>query len=754
MKKRWNILASALLILPLAASLASAPIAMADDTTTPATETDSQKADETITAPTDTTQATIAIHKLGNISSNASVPAGSAYANTANYPRLAGFSYAIFDITGVSQADIDPNTNIQLTDAATADGIPATFDFDSFEIANGSNTFKANLTKDTFVAGGTTDEDGTFKVDVPKKSGNKNATYVILEAPKEGFSQPNAATVISFPAYEDNSDTELSVINVYPKSDVTASGSLYLQKIGTADNKGINGASFVITRDDGYAVAKTAADAQYTFTNDPAEYQTFVSGNAYFPSTASITEFPLGENSGYVNVSGLPVGTYTITETQSVKDIAALIKSETVKKVKIAVDADDATKVTVQELDADGNPVAKAITINNRLKIKNDTEKVTKTLNDSTRVSANGKITKNDYNVGDAIPFKVSANIPEGIADKTDAGNNVYTKFELYDVHDTALTATITDGKIPGATLYVLGTDGSKTEVADYSITDIASDKLASLSDGDTDGKTGFTLSVDPAVIPTLTPGAELVFEYSMTLNATNGAFKNTVDVIPGNDTDIIHDPTPPSVEVQTGGRKFIKKDASTKDVLAGAAFAVKDKDGRYLQYRKGETVVGTFTGAPTDYDNVKWISKEDADVALTAAAQEAGKDVSQLTEQEKATAVHATLITSSEDGTFEVNGLADLGTDKDYELVEVTAPKDYVLSDEAVQFDVAFKNEADSNTDENTYDLKALDVTNVPKGILPHTGGKGIIAFIIIGAALIVLTAVYFIKGRKQVEA
>ncbi len=96
----------------------------------------------------------------------------------------------------------------------------------------------------------------------------------------------------------------------------------------------------------------------------------------------------------------------------------------------------------------------------------------------------------------------------------------------------------------------------------------------------------GFTVAVDPAYIPSLTPGATLKFTYFMHLNEqadpTKG-FTNEANV----DNGHTEDKTPPTVDVVTGGKRFVKidGDVSADEPLADAEFVVRDQDSDSANY-------------------------------------------------------------------------------------------------------------------------------------------------------------------------
>lgn len=81
-----------------------------------------------------------------------------------------------------------------------------------------------------------------------------------------------------------------------------------------------------------------------------------------------------------------------------------------------------------------------------------------------------------------------------------------------------------------------------------------------------------------------------------------------------------------------------------------------------------------------------------------------------------------------------------------EYFLHETKAPEGYALP--------KAENAYFSFTVNDTDDTDTKDIDNQPKGILPHTGGMGIIAFVAVGAALIAGVGFYFVKRRQETEA
>lgn len=232
---------------------------------------------------------------------------------------------------------------------------------------------------------------------------------------------------------------------------------------------------------------------------------------------------------------------------------------------------------------------------------------------------------------------------------------------------------------------------GSPVKNTDYTITE---------HDG------GFTvdLKLDSAAVKALA-GQKLQLAYNMTLTATvdpDTLQSNKASVQINNDTEQqITPPTP----VGTGGYKFTKKDAQTGKVLQKAKFVVTNKE---------QSKFATFTtNAKGDNVFTKWVDTKDA----------------------------ATKVVSDDNGSIRVIGLLN----GDYVLNETDTPSaNYVLlKDGTITFTV----------EHGKYGASNLDVKNTPKGLLPSTGGAGIYAFIIIGAAMMIGAYIWFKKSRQQEE-
>ena len=216
----------------------------------------------------------------------------------------------------------------------------------------------------------------------------------------------------------------------------------------------------------------------------------------------------------------------------------------------------------------------------------------------------------------------------------------------------------------------------------------------------------GFTVdfTLSSAAVKALA-GQKLQLTYDMTLTATvdpDALQSNKASVQINNDTE--QQITPPT-SVGTGGYKFTKKDAQTGKVLKGAEFVVTSKDQKkYASF---------VQNANKDYVFAKWVDAKD----------------------------DTTKVVSDDNGSIRVIGFVN----GDYVLNETKAPSaNYVLlKDGTITFTV----------EHGKYGASNLDVNNTPKGLLPSTGGAGIYAFIIIGAAMMIGAYIWFKKSRQQAE-
>ncbi|EME3542260.1 isopeptide-forming domain-containing fimbrial protein, partial [Enterococcus faecium] len=279
---------------------------------------------------------------------------------------------------------------------------------------------------------------------------------------------------------------------------------------------------------------QSVTDGLYTWTTDQTKAKHFITGHSYDIGNNDFAEATIEK--GQLIVNHLEVGKYNLEEVKA-PDNAEMIDNQTNTPFEILANSQ--------------TPVEKTI--------KNDTSKV-----DKTTPQLNGK----DVAIGEKIQYEISVNIPLGIADK-EGTQNKYTTFKLIDTHDAALTF---DHETSGTYAYVLYDGDKEIDQTNYSVTEQTN---------------GFTVSVDPNYIPSLTPGGTLKFVYYMHLNEkadpTKG-FSNQANVDNGHTND---------------------------QTLAGAEFVVRDQDSDTAKYLS----IDPSTKA------VSWVSaKESATVFTTTS--------------------------------------------------------------------------------------------------------------------------------------
>lgn len=179
---------------------------------------------------------------------------------------------------------------------------------------------------------------------------------------------------------------------------------------------------------------------------------------------------------------------------------------------------------------------------------------------------------------------------------------------------------------------------------------------------------------------------------------------------------------------------KFKKVDKDNPDTtLQGAVFEITN--GKKYAVITGFSEHKEYTGTRQTPVDVSWTDSED----------------------------QATYFKSGADGLFgftaypeiksgdEITGIDPNGQ---YGFSEVTAPTGY-------NKDATLKDNPTSNTVSPT-EVKASDadadssaktnvITDTPEGILPHTGGAGIVLYVVLGAALVILGTIAYKKRRAN---
>ena len=182
------------------------------------------------------------------------------------------------------------------------------------------------------------------------------------------------------------------------------------------------------------------------------------------------------------------------------------------------------------------------------------------------------------------------------------------------------------------------------------------------------------------------------------------------------------------------------KKEGTTSRTFADEmSLRIKDSSNMGIPKKLGDITYGVHLGQVyTDYSTGNFkVTDNTTDFAIEGN----GFFAVAFTDKQGNTSVKYT-----RDGAFTVNKEGYLVTkDGDYVLNETDTPSaNYVLlKDGTITFTV----------EHGKYGASNLDVKNTPKGLLPSTGGAGIYAFIIIGAAMMIGAYIWFKKSRQQAE-
>lgn len=266
-------------------------------------------------------------------------------------------------------------------------------------------------------------------------------------------------------------------------------------------------------------------------------------------------------------------------------------------------------------------------------------------------------------------------------------------------------------------------------------------------------------------VVETFKPSDKVTYK-----KGENGEVKIHDEIKPEDERPKEIDPKEPKVVL--GGKKFVKTNQDQTERLAGAEFYVRNGNTEDAKYLVAKTVdESKVTAARKALEDAKTAYE-----ALTPEKQkgEEGKkakeefDKKQL-ELNQAVLENATaytwgekddkdvvILTSNEQGQFEITGLK-YGT---YYLKEKTAPKDYALREDFIEFVVkkgSYNGQPEGVThkhigyDSDTDTIKGQQIEN-KKVTIPQTGGIGTVIFTVVGVMLMV-GAAFALKRRKEDE-
>lgn len=186
---------------------------------------------------------------------------------------------------------------------------------------------------------------------------------------------------------------------------------------------------------------------------------------------------------------------------------------------------------------------------------------------------------------------------------------------------------------------------------------------------------------------------------------------------VDGKKLDTVH-VYPKNTATETHNLKFVKQDSETNEPLAGAGFKITNAKGQYASIADAKTVTGFNPNAV----DVKWVDADAEDEATEFFSDDKGE-------------FGFTAYAESTKG-GDTYGLKGNG---EYNYEETTVPNGYTGAQNG------------QINEKNGVKDDALTVLNTPKGLLPHTGGAGIILFIVLGAALVVLGGVAYNKRRTS---
>lgn len=606
---------------------------------------------------------------------------GSAMPDFDSVPGLGGVTFTVYDVTAKfyeyrvgDAAAIPPVAGMTVAQAQAA--ILA-----EFAAVTKDTDWLTNLATKfgTAVESGTTGTNGDLNIYLSPTSGGKDAIYLIVEtAQPETVTTVAAPMILNFPVYEYDSvnkvytDVELDDIHLYPKNVSLSGGMEFTKTIVTSSGEhALLGAKFVIHRKGTYDTATG------TFTTG-TEFIKELDSNGHLVWTTVLAEahpFITDTNGKFdTGAMELPKGDYYTTEIE--------VPAYSENNINYPVfPTNEVTNVpfTISE-------TVTSVTLSG----KNGTTTVDKET--MPREDWTGDIDYQfNFEIGEPIKYEIDVLIPIGIADTFTKEGVVANRFAAFGFTDTY-----------SPELEWLG---------EYKLfqgtTDLTTLGLFTLTPPSATVPNSYTVDFDVQKLGAY-EGKMLTFKYELTLNEDaipDAGYDNTVEL------NVTHLDTPYSKEddgelVYTGGKRFLKLDATNDDPLAGAKFAV-----------------GRMNGADKEY-----MQQDATTLAITWVA-----DIADATELE-----------SGADGTFAVIGL-EYG---DYFLTETVAPSDEYVK---ITTDIAFEVTRYSyNTVENVA-VSPQEVPNKPKGFLPSTGGFGTIGFLLAGAIFVFSGLMWYLKTRKQ---
>lgn len=387
-----------------------------------------------------------------------------------------------------------------------------------------------------------TDANGLASFDLPAKSGGLDAVYVFVETDAPSGTTTTAANLaLVLPMYNDD-DEIMTDILLYPKNVVAADGTVTVTKKGTADNAILPDADFIVSRE------LTPGNVEYLGT-----FNATLGLNNWVADRDDARVFTTGAT-GQITISNLEHGDYNLIEIAAPGNASIIDDGITPFTI-----GDNATSLAFD--------------------VFNDTILVDKDRDD-----------KDDYNVGDLIPYSITVNIPEGMG------------YQFPDDSYRHPTMTITDAPD-------IGLQFNNDLVLTAGTTELTIDPLWM----DTSGN-GFVLTI-PASALAAYEGQDLTLDYNMYLDGNaapdiigyNNKATVTTDELSDNDF------TP---DVYTGGFRFLKVDAnSPTTVLDDAVFVVGKETDDGMMYL--QMVDGAVTWTATKGDADEFTSENGGEITV-----------------------------------------------------------------------------------------------------------------------------------------
>ena len=347
-------------------------------------------------------------------------------------------------------------------------------------------------------------------------------------------------------------------------------------------------------------------------------------------------------------------------------------------------------------------------------------DKTTGDVNDSTGTSESN-VDSADYDIGDHIPYTLSATLPSNYAD--------YVKYYLQFQDDMSAGLT-------------LDTDSVKIYYGDDDTTGTAITLTAATGTSYTGGQLyTYTINDVKTAAPSLVAGNKIYIKYTATLNEnaviTSAGNPNKSRVVfsrnpnwDGNGTPDT-DETPWDIVVVFTYKTVINKVDQDNKPLTGADFRMD----KFIKDENGTETYNNLTG--------RWV-----DVTTLGDQKHPSKTKESLTKDEK----------TAENAKFTFAGLDD----GYYRLVETATPSGYnTIAD--IYFTITANHTVEglqslSGTDGSTFTLTPTvseaklegDIQNNQGTELPSTGGIGTTIFYILGGLLVIGAAVILVARRK----